>query len=192
MIERIRRSLVNKIIFFTAAISFLFVVLVSLSFQKIGNQALYKAEIEKAEFICDTAAELLSVNLYLGLDQNIDQLARQLIENENILQVKITADRKVIKDLKNDKLADDVNTFSVTSKILQPNSTEVLGRLDLVYSSQYYLKALNRITSYNVCYTKLLRSISAVALHWVFAVPYRCCRCCRESQWYRGFRTYRE
>ncbi len=150
MIERIRKSLVNKIIFFTAAISFLFVVLVSLSFQKIGNQALYKAEMEKAEFICNTAAELLSVNLYLGLEQNIDQLARQLIDNKNILQVKIFAGEKMIRSLQTDSALIDGNTFTVTSKILQPNSNEALGRLELLYSSQYYLKALNQYHLFGV------------------------------------------
>jgi diguanylate cyclase (GGDEF)-like protein len=140
----IARSLARKIIVAATIGTFLIIIITFGSAKKIGEKALYNAEIEKANFLAETVAQLLSVNLYLGLDENINQLAEQLYANQHVLSVTISSNGKVIKTLFDTSPQESSNVFNIHHDILEPNSNQVIGQLDILYSSLYYVEALKK------------------------------------------------
>ncbi len=146
MIERIRQSLANKIIF-SSILGMLFLLITIFTvLTTVATDALKQSEKEKAELIADIYAPLLSINIFLGFNTKIDTLSQQLIDNNNIVSVKIYADNQLIKNLASENLND--NTFFISKKIMHPNLDIQLGRLEILYSSQHYQETLHAYTSF--------------------------------------------
>jgi diguanylate cyclase (GGDEF)-like protein len=137
------RSLAMKIIATAAAATLMMIIITYGSTKQIGEKALYETEIEKASFIAETFSQLLSVNLFLGLDNNVAQLAKQLYDNKNVLSVTIISNGKTMLSLPEQAPRYDAdNIISIRHDILGPNDKRVIGELQLNYSSLHYIHAL--------------------------------------------------
>jgi diguanylate cyclase (GGDEF)-like protein len=137
--NKITKSLSTKIVLSISIVSVAIILIIFTTFEKINKKAFYNVEIEKANLIAETIEPLLALDIYLELDGKIDQLALQLIENPNILAVRIKKDDTIINDMRSPEFdAASMDSFVVTQTIHQPNSTKKTGELELVYSSKHY------------------------------------------------------
>lgn len=145
------RSLSTKISVSIAVISLTVLVILFALLEKINREAFYNIELEKATIIADTIEPLIAMDMYLGLDQKIDQIAHQLIENPNILAVELTKEGKVIYELSSKSFTDSSGDwFRVSKAVMQPNAQRKIADLELIYSSKHYKELTNQYTTVTV------------------------------------------
>ncbi|MEK6660039.1 MAG: EAL domain-containing protein [Campylobacterota bacterium] len=141
------RSLSTKIVFSIAVISLFITIIIFTAFEKINREAFYQIEIEKANIIAKTIEPLIALNIYLDMQDNVNQIVLQLIQNPNILSVKIEVEDKIVNEVKSDKYKDNINdSFVVENSIFQPSSQKKIGTLTLVYSNKGYKELVNKHT----------------------------------------------
>lgn len=152
MINKLAKSLSTKIVLSISIISVAIILIIFGAFEEINKKAFYTVEVEKADLIAETVEPLLALDIYLELDEKIDQLARQLIENPNILAVRIKKEETIINEIRSPEFeAGGMESFVVTKDIHQPNSIKKTGELELVYSSKHYkelTEKYSRLTLY--------------------------------------------
>ena len=139
---RIKRaySLSTKIVFLVSLIFFVVFITIYLVFDKINKEALYTAEKEKADTIVGMLAPILAIELYLGRDENILTLARQVTSNPNILSFKIVQNGQDLVNIENmdSEMVDKEEGFDVHTQLLHPVTNDSLAVLYLSYSSAHY------------------------------------------------------
>ena len=141
-------SLSHKILISIVLISAIIMTVIFAVFEKTNRKAFYDIEMEKAQLIADTIEPVLALNMYLGLDDKTSQVARQLIDNPNIVGVKISRDGKLLYDVASMKYdAKPSDAFLVRKEILQPNSPKKIGMLELLYSNAHYNELLEKYTT---------------------------------------------
>jgi diguanylate cyclase (GGDEF)-like protein len=133
-------SLSTKIVFLVSLIFFVVFITIFMVFDKINKEALYTAEKEKANTIVDMLAPILSVELYLGRDENIVTLARQVTSNPNILSFKIVQNDQDLVNIENkdSEMIDNKEGFDVETALIHPVTDETMATLYLSYSSAHY------------------------------------------------------
>ncbi len=145
------KSLSTKIVLSIGLISFFAILAIFTVFEKINKEAFYKIEAEKADLIVSTIEPLVALNMYLGLDSEIEKIALQLIQNPNVLAIEIFTDSKLINEKKSLEYIDEIkDSFIVEKKIFKPNSSVDLGTIVLVYSSENYNKLIDKYTTLTV------------------------------------------
>ncbi len=145
------KSLSTKIVLSIGLISFFAILAIFTVFEKINKEAFYKIETEKAELIVNTMEPLISLNMYLGLDQKIKDITSQLIQNPNILAVEIFTDNNIISEKKPIEYIENIeDAFIIEKDIFQPNSTIKVGSIILVYSSENYNKLTSKYTTLTI------------------------------------------
>jgi len=147
MKEKIK-SLSSKIVYLITVVTLVSILLIFNVFEKINKEAFYNIETEKAKLVLSTIEPLIALNIYLNLNDRIDQLAKQLVTNPDILAVKVLQGDKVINEIKSqefDKNIDD--SFIVKNDIFQPNSKKKIGTLVLTYSNKNYKELIDRYTT---------------------------------------------
>jgi diguanylate cyclase (GGDEF)-like protein len=141
------KSLSGKIVFSIAFISLFVTLIVFTVSEKINREAFHQIEIEKANIIAKTIEPLIALNIYLDMQDNVNQIALQLMENQNILAVKIEADNKIVNEIKSKGYVDNISdSFVVENDIFQPNSKKKMGTLVIVYSNKGYKELVNKHT----------------------------------------------
>lgn len=132
-------SLSNKIVFSIAFVSLIITLVVFIISSKINKEAFYQIEIEKADIIAQTIEPLIAVNIYLGMEERINQTILQLTENPNILAVKVLKNDKLIGYVESKEHKSSAKDFFVIKRaITQPNTTKTIGELVLTYSNKGY------------------------------------------------------
>lgn len=143
----ITKTLSRKIVLSFTIISFCVLFIIFATLEKLNKSAFFEVELEKANIIASTVEPLLALDIYLELNEKIEQLGRQLIENPNILLVRIYKLGKLDLELQSkDYSANDSSYFIVEKDILQPNSNIKIGKLELVYSSKRYNELMQKYT----------------------------------------------
>jgi len=138
-----KKSLSNKILFYFIIISLSIMISSYFVFERITKKAFYEAELEKAKLIAKTVKPLVELDIYLGLNENINNILKELSKNENILSVRILKDGKLIKEIKRENdIKKSNDAFLISTNLNQPNSDKILGRLEIVYSSTHYKNLL--------------------------------------------------
>lgn len=140
MKTRKTRSLSTKIVLSVASVFLLIFFTVFIAFDKINKSALYTAEKEKAGMIAETIAPILAVELYLERQQNLLNIASQVIENPNILSFVIKQNGKIIVDRKSAPNGgnDAGKNFIVETELMHPVTQKPIATLHLDYSSAHY------------------------------------------------------
>ncbi len=140
----LRRSISKRILGYFFIVSATLVVAIFYAFEEAGKDVFKKMEQEKASVIIDTILPSVAMNLYLGFDERINQLIRQVIDaNENILGITVVKDNKIVGSfLKKGISAYDY--FVMTRDIKQPNSSVVLGRMHVIYSYEHYNRLVEK------------------------------------------------
>jgi len=142
------KSLSSKIVFLIAAVTLVSILLIFYTFEKINKKAFYNVEMEKAQLVLSTIEPLIAVNIYLNLNDRIDQLTKQLIENPNILAVKVIQDNSIINEQKSKEFEVNIDdSFIVEHTIFQPNSKKKIGTLILTYSNKNYKELIDKYTT---------------------------------------------
>lgn len=141
------KSLSSKIVL-SIAIAFIFIIIVIITvFEKMNKEAFYNIEIEKANIIAMTIEPLMALNIYLDMEDKIKQLSLQLIENPNILSVKVSRNNQVIYEVKSILYENNIDdSFLIQKSIFQPNSNKEIGTLILTYSNKNYKELLDKYT----------------------------------------------
>ncbi|MDD3505482.1 MAG: diguanylate cyclase [Sulfurimonas sp.] len=141
-------SLSNKIVFSIAFVSLAITIVVFIISSKINKEAFHQIEIEKATIIAQTIEPLIAVNIYLEMEDKINQIILQLIENPNILAIKVIKNDKLINYIESKEYKSDIKeSFVVKRTLTQPNSTKTIGELVLVYSNKGYKKLIAKYTN---------------------------------------------
>jgi len=142
------KSLSSKIVFLIAIATLFSILFIFYVLEQINKEAFYNVEMEKAKLVLSTIEPLIAVNLYLNLNDRIDQLTEQLISNPNILAVQVIKDNKLINERKSKEFESHMNdSFVVENTIFQPNSKKRIGNIILTYSSKNYKELINRYTN---------------------------------------------
>ena len=141
-------SLSRKIVFLIALISMSSILVIFSLFEKINKEAFYSVEMEKANLVVRTIEPLVALNIYLGMEGRIEQTILQLIENPNILAVKVLKNNKLISEKKSYEYENNIaDSFTVKKDLFQPNSKKKIGTLILVYSTKNYKELVNKYTN---------------------------------------------
>ena len=144
---RIMSSIIITSIIITGGIFF--------AFEKINKKAFYNLELQKATLIVKTIEPLVGMDIYLGMQSKIQSLVTQLMQNEDILSVKILKNDTPIYEMKSKN--DYESLFVITYNIFQPNSKKKIGTIVLNYSNHNYKQLVQK-------YTKLLMIMLVILL----------------------------
>lgn len=141
------KSISTKIVLLIMLISLLSVLVIFTIFEKVNKKAFYSVEMEKANLVAKTIEPLIAINIYLDMKNKTDQILNQLLENPNILAVKVSKNHEVINEIKSEDYANNIEeSFIIEQAIYQPNSKEVLGFLVITYSNKNYKELINQYT----------------------------------------------
>lgn len=141
------KTLSKKIVLSFTLISIIVLVIIFGTLERINKEAFYGVELEKANIIADTVEPLLALDIYLELDEKKQQLAGQLIENPNILSLRIVEEGKETVRLESpDYDAEAQNFFLITKKLTMPNTDIPVGELEIIYSSKRYNELITQYT----------------------------------------------
>ncbi|WP_428743755.1 EAL domain-containing protein [Sulfurimonas sp.] len=120
----------------------------------MNKKAFFEVEQEKAKLVLSTIEPLVALNIYLNLDDRIDQLTKQLLSNPNILAVKVFQNDKLINENESENFEKNIeDSFTVQTPIYEPNSKKEIGKLELTYSNKNFIELIN---SYTVLLLKVL------------------------------------
>jgi len=140
-------SLSTKIVLSIAFVSIIITLVIFIASNKINKEAFHQIEIEKANIIAQTIEPLIALNIYLGMEDKINQITLQLIENPNILAVKILKNNNIVNYVESKEYKQDVGeSFVVKRTLTQPNSSKAIGEFVLVYSNKGYKKLIDKYT----------------------------------------------
>lgn len=163
-------SLSTKIVLSIAVVALLITFVIFLVSIKINKEAFYEIEIEKANLIARTIEPLIALNIYLDIQSNISQITHQLIENPNILAVKVLKENKTIDEIKSKEYNKNIdNSFVVKKSILEPTSKKEIATLVIVYSNKGH-KAL--VSKYKNLVVILLFILTILFILFGFYVKY--------------------
>jgi diguanylate cyclase (GGDEF)-like protein len=139
------KSLSSKIVFSISIVTFVSVLVIFYLFEKINQKAFYNVETEKAELVLSTIEPLIALNIYLNLNDRVEQLIKQLVTNPNILSVQVFHEATLISETKSVEFANNIeDSFVVESPIFQPNSKKEIGTLVLTYSNKNFMELIDK------------------------------------------------
>ena len=142
------KSLSSKIILLIALILISSILIIFSVFEKTNKEAFYSVEIEKANLVLRIIEPLITLNIFLGMEDRIQSTVLQLIENQNILAIKVFKDNKIINEQKSKEYDMNIeDSFIIKKNLYQPNSKNKIGSIILVYSSKNYKELVNGYTN---------------------------------------------
>ncbi len=130
------KKLSNKILIGFFIISIAILVLNYFIFERIAKKSFYDSEKEKVEIIAKTISPLIGVELFLGFNNKIEQLSKELLKNRNFLAVYIIKNNKIL--IKKSKNIKEKDYFTISYPITKPNSNKKIALLKIIYSSRHY------------------------------------------------------
>ncbi|WP_455757710.1 EAL domain-containing protein [Sulfurimonas sp.] len=156
------KSLSSKIVFLISLVTLFSILLIFNIFEKINKEAFYNVETQKAKLVLSTIEPLIALNMYLSLNDRVDQLTKQLITNPNILAIKVLQNNVIINERKSKEFENNIDdSIIVENAIFHPNSKKKMGTLVLTYSNKNYKELIDQ-------YTKLL--IKVLFLFGIFFI----------------------
>ncbi len=156
------KTLSKKIVLAFTLISAIVLALIFGTLERMNKEAFYEVELEKANIIADTVEPLLALDIYLELEDKKRQLAEQLINNPNILAVRVLENGMESLHIESPEYnQNEQNFFLITKKLMMPNTDIPVGELELIYSSKRYNELISQYTRL-VLY--LLISLTAIFL----------------------------
>ncbi len=145
----IKKSLRRRILLYFFLVAISLILLIFYTFEAIGKEAFKNLEKSKAEVVIDTIVPTISMDLYLGMEEQARQLIANIVKsNENILGITLIHNNKVVATYLKDGMKNR-DYFIFTKNIMKPNSNEEVGRIHVIYSYEHYEEIVKK-------YTKLL------------------------------------
>ena len=147
------------------SLSFILVSIITLSFfyvvfYHLFEQQMLKVEGEKATLIAETIEPLIAMNYFLGLEDNIVQLAEKTAEHDQIVDLSVKIENKIIWGLlgSSDLYPGNEGLILITYPIKDPVKGEVIGSINIAYTKDALNKALDNI------HNKILYYLGGLAL----------------------------
>ncbi len=140
-------SLSFKIMSSIVITSIIIIIGIFLAFEKINKKAFYNVEVQKATLILKTIEPVVAIDIYLDMQSKIRLLLKQLIQNKDILSIKILKDGATLYVVKSKNKSESL--FIVKKDISQPNSQKKMATIELNYSNHNYKQLIKK-------YNKLL------------------------------------
>lgn len=138
------KSISSKIVLLIILIFLFSALIIFTVFERVNKKAFYSIEMEKANLVASTIEPLIALNIYLDMKDRIDQALNQLLENPNILAVKVLKKQKIINEIKSSNYSSNIEeSFIIEQAIYQPNSKNVLGSIVITYSNKNYKELIN-------------------------------------------------
>ncbi|SFV70167.1 diguanylate cyclase/phosphodiesterase (GGDEF & EAL domains) with PAS/PAC sensor(s) [hydrothermal vent metagenome] len=153
MKKRKFQSLSYKIMSSIILTSMIIMVGIFFSFETTNKKAFYNVELQKAKLIVKTIEPLVAIDIYLGMQNKMRSLMKELIKNKDILSVKIFKNNKLIYEVSSKNSSETLFVFK--KEIFQPNSQKKIAAIELDYSNHNYKQLINK-------YNKILIIIIAV------------------------------
>ncbi|WP_151901074.1 GGDEF domain-containing phosphodiesterase [Sulfurimonas hydrogeniphila] len=144
MKEKKFKSLSFRIMSSIVITSFITIGGIFFAFEKINKHAFYNMEFQKATLILKTIEPLIAVDMYLGLKNQIDVKLKQLMQNKEILSVKVFEKDRLIYETRSKNNYQSL--FTIKWDILQPNSRKKIGTIVLSYSNHNYEQLIQQYT----------------------------------------------
>jgi len=141
------QSLSYKIMSSIIFTSIVIIIGIFLSFETINKKAFYGVELQKAKLIVKTIKPLVSIDIYLDMQDKMESIVKELIKNKDILSVKILQNNAPAYEVKSKNRGETL--FVLKEDILQPNSQKKIGTIELNYSNYNYKQLVDK-------YNKLL------------------------------------
>jgi len=133
--NKIQNSLSKKIVAMVAVSFLLINIILHGGIAFLNKKTFYKLEGEKGDIIVKNYAHMFAINMYLGMNDKINDLADQILKNESVLKVELFHNKKPV--LKKTK-STDTDGIVISKDILRPNSDEKLGKLQILYSTKHF------------------------------------------------------
>ena len=144
MKEKKFKSLSFRIMSSIVITSFITIGGIFFAFEKINKHAFYNMELQKATLILKTIEPLIAVDMYLGIENQMDAKLEQLMQNKEILSVQIFQNGKLLYEKKSKNHY--ASLFILKWDILQPNSKKKIGTIVLNYSNHNYEQLTQQYT----------------------------------------------
>ncbi len=145
----------TKLIVAFILVSIFILTLIYLTFSSLFQEHMLKSEKEKAILIAQTIEPMIGINHYLGLHDDIKQLAKQTTDNENIESLRITIQEKEIFFLPYDK---EQRHIHVKYPIKDTTTQLKIGTIDIFYKLENFDKTFNTIQ------TKIIKYMAFLAI----------------------------
>ncbi|QFR48619.1 EAL domain-containing protein [Sulfurimonas lithotrophica] len=95
---------------------------------------------EKIDIVLRSISPQISLNLSYGFNDSIDEICKEQLKNKNVLLIKIESDKlkqdSIYKQHK--KISTDFSKFSSEVNLIDPSTSNIIGKLTLLYSSESY------------------------------------------------------
>ena len=142
-------SIIFKTLFSLLLLSVIFISYISISSKYTFSSGYTSLIQEKISIIKQSINPSISLNLSYGFDDAINEIGEKILENENVLLLKIDSysDKKVFAFSKNTKTIDEYREekeFISFSELIDPATAEKIGKMTLIYSKKSYDEFMNR------------------------------------------------
>ncbi|SMC09459.1 bifunctional diguanylate cyclase/phosphodiesterase [Nitratiruptor tergarcus] len=144
MLLNISKSLSRRILTYFFIVSISLILLIFYTFEAVGKEAFKSLEKSKAEVVIDTIIPTVSMDLYLGMDDQAKQLIENILKaNKNILGITLIHNKKVVATYMKQNIRNK-DYFVFTKTITKPNSKEKIGNIYVVYSYEHYEEIIDK------------------------------------------------
>lgn len=161
-----RFSLSLKISFSFISLSIATLIFLYIVFYQLFEQHMLKVEREKAQLIAQTIEPILGMNAYLGLVDELKQVAEQIVNHEQVIGLSIR--------IKNEEIWSNAGGSQeegiiVTYPINDPVNQSEIGDINLVYSMDAFRKAIDDGQRRLIYY---LATLSCLFVAFIFVMRY--------------------
>ena len=137
-----RASLSSKVSSFFIVASIATIVFVYIVFFQLFQQHLIKVEEEKAKLIAQTIEPMIAVSYFLGLEDDVRQLAEKTYQHEQITGLEIVIENTVIWSKKPDPDSDHIK---INYPVINHLNSEPEGNIFLSYSKDSLLETIRNV-----------------------------------------------
>ncbi|MEA3229138.1 MAG: hypothetical protein U9P38_08725, partial [Campylobacterota bacterium] len=147
-----KNSIIFKVIFQLLLFFTLFIVFIAIASKEIFSSAYMNLERDKISIIEENITPSLALNISYGFSQAVEEITKQVLNNPNILLLKIKTD-EFDKDLICTKHKQSIETyredgeFISKTDLIDPSTSQVIGEMLLVYSKASYDKYMQEFYS---------------------------------------------
>ena len=145
-------SLSIKTVFLLIATSSIF-MFVGYAMAKNAISKNYKdATLEKIDIVLNSISPQISLNLSYGFLDAINEINKEQLHNKHILLIKLTSPSIETPFVykQNDDITMDTSNFKSTKNLIDPSTSNVIGNLTLLYSSESYEKQMKEFYHFSL------------------------------------------
>ncbi|BDY12106.1 GGDEF domain-containing phosphodiesterase [Hydrogenimonas cancrithermarum] len=156
MFKRIDRSLTSTLTLYVVVGGIIALLSIFFVLGNIGKKILFDIEKEKAELIAKMFAPQIGLNLYLGMEDRLEETLNQIMTQKDIVSVFLKRNGKVIHSVKTEEENASGEIFRVEVPVFAPDGKERMAMLELYYSSLHYQQMSRELTRMLLLFLSLL------------------------------------